>query len=351
MIVSFGLDIYNIQDGGAPTHIIPGGTASANFPPGDTLYENNLTGNPFLGNTYPTLALFKIQGIIKPGEAVSDFSADNDTAWYYQHFDNYYAYDDGSAESGYGLAGDGTQNAMVAYRYRNYVVNDSLRAVQCYFNQTLNNASQDYFYLMVWDHNSTTNRPGNLLYSQIGVVPQYGDSLHQFLTYRFKTLEGLDTAIAVPDTFYVGWKQTTTDLLNVGFDKNSIRNTEEDANWSNPYLYYNISGSWQSSAFEGALMFRPVFQYDGPLAGIPTIDSQNSFLLYPNPADETVTIEFEASGESNIIRIFDIQGKVVYNNTEESTIHHIQCAQFESGIYFVRLITGNRQITQKLIIH
>jgi len=58
----------------------------------------------------------------------------NDTVIYDQPFKDYYAYDDGSAEVGYGLRGDGTENGMVAIRHYSYEA-DMLGGVYIYFNQ------------------------------------------------------------------------------------------------------------------------------------------------------------------------------------------------------------------------
>ena len=44
----------------------------------------------------------------------------NDTLIYYQVFKNYFAFDDGSSEGGYGINGLGSRNAMVAYRFTSY---------------------------------------------------------------------------------------------------------------------------------------------------------------------------------------------------------------------------------------
>ena len=53
----------------------------------------------------------------------------NDTLIYYQIFKNYFAFDDGSSEGGYGINGLGSRNAMVAYRFVSYM-QDTLRAIQ-----------------------------------------------------------------------------------------------------------------------------------------------------------------------------------------------------------------------------
>ena len=77
----------------------------------------------------------------------------------YQQFFNYYAYDDGSAENGYGLGGAGTANASVAYQFNTFR-KDTLRGVKMFFNRTYDDASQDYFRIGVWEHDKTTRKPG-----------------------------------------------------------------------------------------------------------------------------------------------------------------------------------------------
>lgn len=56
---------------------------------------------------------------------------------YRQGFYNYFAYDDGTPEFGYGLE---PARAMLAYQFR-LVTMDTLSGVQLYFNRTLNDAN------------------------------------------------------------------------------------------------------------------------------------------------------------------------------------------------------------------
>lgn len=77
----------------------------------------------------------------------------NDTVRRTQVFKDYYAYDDGTAENGYGLDGTNTANASVAYQFFCYKP-DSLRAIDIYFNDVYNNSNGVLFNLTVWDSNS-----------------------------------------------------------------------------------------------------------------------------------------------------------------------------------------------------
>ncbi len=343
------IEIYNLIDGGPPHELIGGGGASDNFVPGDTTIVHTLNYS-FTSSTSDE-ARFLIQAYLKPGEIATDFSQSNDTAGYVQIFDDYYAHDDGSPESGYGLSGEGTQNAMLAYKFINYKSDDSLRAVDMYFNRTIGDASQKYFYLRIWAHNENTGLPGDLLYSQIGVTPEYHDSLYMFHRYILQGNERPDTAFLVPDTFYVGWKQTTTDLLNVGFDKNLV--TRDSAYWRNPWIFYNVTGGWQKSSLEGALMIRPVFS-EQQIVSIP-VQAKNSFELsvFPNPSNGQITIQVseEIVRTKPIMDVFNSTGQHVLQYQITEGVSQLDVSYLPAGVYFLKTTDKGKNIhTGKLIL-
>ncbi|MEA3445633.1 MAG: T9SS type A sorting domain-containing protein [Bacteroidota bacterium] len=344
------IEIYDLITGDPPVELIGGGGASDNFGPGDTTITHNL--NYTFSTATSDNAKFLVQAYLKPGEIVADFSQSNDTAGYVQIFDDYYAHDDGSPESGYGLSGEGTQNAMLAYKFLNYYVDDSLRAIDMYFNRTIGDASQKYFFLRIWEHNSNTGLPGDLLYDQIGVIPEYHDSLFRFHRYILQGSLEQDTAILVPDTFYVGWKQTTTDLLNIGFDKNRIPRDTSVTNWRNPWIFYNVTGGWQNSSLNGALMIRPVFS-EQALVAIPEINKKSAVLsVYPNPSSGLFTIDLsdEKNPRSSRLEVFSSTGQLVLSKqiSEEKT--QLDMRPFSVGIYFVKVTDRNEIIRQGKIM-
>ena len=167
----------------------------------------------------------------------------NDTVRRFQEFFNYYAYDDGSAENGYGLRGGGTNNATVAYQFNSYK-KDTLRGVKMFFNRTQDDASQDYFRIGIWNHDKSTSSPGELIYTSEPVQPQYEEELNKFITYEIN-----DTILVLDDEFYVGWIKTTERMLNVGFDRNIVNNDK---------IFYNLGQGWLNSGFSGSLMIRPI---------------------------------------------------------------------------------------------
>ncbi len=135
-------------------------------------------------------ALFRIRTILQTD--AFDYKP-NDTLTRFQIFNNYYAYDDGTAEHGYGVR---TKNASVAVHYNAFQA-DSLRAIDMYFNKVVDSLNlNNYFYLRVW--NDIDGEPGDLIYEQSGERPVYDSELNTFIRYE------LETPIIVEGSFYIG---------------------------------------------------------------------------------------------------------------------------------------------------
>ena len=297
-------------------HSYTGG--AANIDPWEVInYESGLFYTYNTNNS--DSAMFEVKSYL----ITDDFDKKiNDTAIYYQRFKNYFAYDDGSAESGYGI-GDGE----AAYQFKTYIP-DSLRAVQIYFNQSFNGGNRISFTLKVWGDNE--GKPGELLYSQPGEVPIFSDSLNQFVTYT------LDTTLYISGLFYIGWEQNLNTSLNVGFDFNRASNNK---------LFYtdvvNQQKMWIQSAtiIPGALMMRPVVGKT-PLATNSIEIPVRQLLIFPNPAKEFINISVpeETCFSGCRIFIFNIYGKQVFSSGNFNK--RISVGRFDPGIYFVR-ITNN----------
>jgi hypothetical protein len=283
----------------------------------------------------PDTASFTIKAKITTDDF--DPTANNETN-YLQKFYNYYAYDDGSAEMGYGLIGEGSRFAKLAYQF-NARKKDTLRAVQMYFNRTLNDVSEKYFYLTVWDDNGS-GQPGEVIYTKEGALPEYTDELNKFYSYA------IDTTLIINGNFYVGWIQTTEDMLNIGFDVNTSINNK---------IFYNISGNWTNSKYNGSLMIRPVFgkalitsnqKLTNPVSKIPEIN------LYPNPVKNTLNVRLGNNRINKllVLSIINSKGQIIYH-TQFLNRTSVDFSTFDKGIYFLRFTDKNNSFseTRKII--
>ncbi|MFA6128037.1 MAG: T9SS type A sorting domain-containing protein [Bacteroidales bacterium] len=270
-------------------------------------------------------------------QVTTDWIPGNDKIVSVQKFSDYYAYDDGSAEAGYGIVGEGSRTAKLAYRFNNLNNGDSLAAVDFYFNRSFADAGKKFFRLAVWADDN--NKPGQLIYVQEGAVPQYSgiDSFQRI---------SLDTAQIVSGVYYIGWIQTTADFLNVGFDRQYDHGAD---------IFFNTTGTWQASKFNGALMIRPVFMNKSRKSGVEPADlvtgPAGQVRIYPNPASDQILIDCGNQSDIIRIRITDLQGRVLRSFMESGPTCKISAGDLPNGIYVIQVQSDSGTNTrQKLMI-
>ncbi len=77
--------------------------------------------------------------------------------------------------------------------------------------------------------------------------------------------------------------------------------------------------------------------------------SESIFNIYPNPASEFIQVDFEESDQSHgFIEIIDLQGKPVINEKIYGNAK-IDVSKLSYGVYFLKLIKGNRVEVAKFI--
>jgi len=235
----------------------------------------------------------------------------NDTLLHEQIFQSHFAYDDGSVESAYGINVSG---ALAAYQFK---LNrpDTLRAIQMYFPQMLDSVNSIPFYLTVWDDNN--GLPGNIIHQQI----EYPVHTPNFNYFSYN----LDSLFQITNNFYIGWQQTSDDLLNIGLDKN---------NSANDYMYYNVAGTWNNSSYQGAWMIRPVVSMS-PIILEVNDNFSNSLSYYPNPVKDILNIKSNTT--NNNISIYDISGKLIKVCFQPKMNFSLNLNKLTSGIYFLTI--------------
>lgn len=83
--------------------------------------------------------------------------------------------------------------------------------------------------------------------------------------------------------------------------------------------------------------------------GIANISLNEAIQVYPNPAHEQLFVR-NTSGISYTLEMYDAIGKQIYKSSSALTEAIIPVAEFSKGIYFVKLISGDRQQVIKLLI-
>lgn len=253
----------------------------------------------------------------------------NDTVRSHLLLQDFYAYDDGSAELG---AGVNQTNGQLVNRF---IIGkeDVLKEVDIYFPFIEEEQGGKPARLVVWASLDPGAQP--LLNQAINIgIP---GSLDQFSTYE------LSKQIRVTDTIYVGVRQTETTPVVVGLDKSN--NTGDN-------IFFNTSGSWeQNQSVTGSLMIRPRFGGEitvGLPDPPPSPPKETTYILYPNPAGKVFRLRGDLTKVIDV-KAYDLQGRSVgIELSREGTLELQGNAQ---GIYIIQIHTEQKTVTQKILIN
>lgn len=313
-------------------------------------WSYSYTSDPFYINQYPNVGVMKDSVVM--GNFIYPYNLNVDTTSFTirhyvdvvdehsgevagdsivvkQGFYNYFAYDDGTPEMGYGLVPNDT---YFAAQFKVTQL-DTVCGVQMLFNRTFNDANFNFFDIVVWKDNN--GKPGQVAYTLQNQRPIWDDSLlYAFSNYTFNEV------VKVNSTFYVGIRQQYPKSINIGFDT-SVDNHQ--------YCFYDAGEGWKNTSFVGSLMIRPVMGSDAYFLDVDeNQEAKNELVLYPNPANDMVRIDGIDANSANEIVIFDIAGRAVkhYQYCNELNVSDLQ-----NGAYMLRVVMNDgSSMTSKLLI-
>ena len=279
---------------------------------------------------------YTITHVVREGVGQDDLST-NDTIKFKQVFSNYFAYDDGTSEGGFGINPLKGSNLALGF---NLSQSDTLSAIDIYFNQTNNQDTNDkkYFFLCVWDATDGENKvPNNLIYKSERLLP-ISDSLNKFTRYSL-----IEPLVLQQGTFFISLEiKNKGDYINIGFDRNNNAST---------YTYSKISSGdvWEQSFIVGALMIRPYFGYKA--VGLENILTEDKLLVYPNPTKDIINVNIgeEIIKECYLTSILGTKGRL-YPTQQNGTNYIYDLSKYRDGIYIFTIITSDSKIYSTKII-
>ena len=243
-----------------------------------------------------------------------------------QRFSDYYAYDDGTPERGYGVVPD---DSYFATQF-SVSMPDTLCGVQLLFNRTHNDANYDFFDIVVWNDNN--GKPGNEYYRLKNQRPIWDEEeIYKFAYYPF------DKVLKVNGIIYVGIMQHSRESINIGFD------TSTD---NQQYNFFETGDGWENSVMKGSLMIRPVLGNDYIINEEPK--SVNRLGLYPVPSKDVINISELPAQSCEEVLIFDMTGRLMkqFRNDVNLDINDLS-----NGLYMIRVITDEgKSYTEKFVI-
>jgi Secretion system C-terminal sorting domain len=255
----------------------------------------------------------------------------NDSISTYTILDDFYAYDDGTAEVG----ADYDQSLGKAAVQFVLSKADTVGAVRFNFSPYFKDISGQFFLFQILE--SAGGKPGKILHQQSAKV-QYSPKINGFTEYQ------LDLNVAVKDTFYVAWTKVNEDVVAVGIDKN----TPQFAN----KIFYNNGSVWtQNTSLKGSLMVRPVIGSRKSSTGQPNVLTanevpiENKFIVSPNPTSGMIKWNL-ASIKS--VNIFDISGREVFSKTVDS--QELSLENLPENTYFINFSDGKKNFIRKIVV-
>ncbi len=301
---------------------------NSNLAPPASLNLNSFFTDITTGENAPFTIVYDIGQT--SGIPVDDFHA-NDTLRYVQDFSNYYAYDDGTAELGYGINGVG---AALAYKFQ-VLKQDTLRAVKIFFAQLGTSVTNQIFKLAIWGGNNAPVGPP--LYEQFNLTPNYSDSINGFYTY-------LTDPVSIPaGTWFIGFVQNNAVLLNLGLDTNTPADPSRKL--------INTTGNWANSQLPGMWMIRPVFSATPIDVGVSEKPVSGGLTVFPVPTDGILNLETDFPSEERLkLTIYDLAGRTLSNDMPFT--RQLDLGSYPNGCYFIEVkdpFLGSRSVARFMI--
>lgn len=253
-------------------------------------------------------------------------------------FDNYFAHDDGTAESNIVAQNFANQSVEIAVQFTANM-DDSLRAIQMHIPHVTGNVNSQMFNLKVW----TGELDDTPEYEMKFIRPEYlddyrGDSLQGFTTYPWLNASGDPEEIFIPEgDFYIGWEQAVpcegTSCLPIGYDKNTpnaarfnFRNRNEEG-WE----------PFPVAIPDGAVMIRPVVGSftPGPTDVEDIVKTANPIKIFPNPATDRIQLQLlEGNYQDYQLSVFNNTGQLL---RQLAMTQELDVTNYQNGIYFLKI--------------
>ena len=312
-----------------------------NVIPGNTRLEPR-TGNAG-GAPLPTTAAAKrlrYSMYIISNEQTTSPTIANDTISRDLELNNYYAYDDGTAESATQLTAFSTgQQAAFAYRF-DLNQPDYVRGLRLYPVFFADIATRPIT-VSVWADNATT--PG---------TPATLPIATKTYTIRYPYPAGwdyyqvdFDQPVRVSGAFYVGFSQPSTGrFLQYGVDLNSTFPAQHLFRRDNTGVWTDISPLTTGNA----LMMRPVMTNNIATANASAQEAA-AYGLYPNPAHGAVTVTGPTFARAAVL---DALGRQVWQQpAAQAGKVDLTLPTLPAGVYTVRLtLADGRTVSRRLLL-
>jgi len=259
----------------------------------------------------------------------------NDEAERFTCFDEYMAYDDGTAEN----IIEGQEGTTILQRYTAFV-DDQLTGIQIRIPRGLGGLGNQDLRLVVY---TGEEQPEELIFEQDFELLYAGDffrdSLGGFSTYVFPD----DVAISA-GKFYVGWEQQRASRdIGVGYDRNWT--------FAPGNQWFNTGSGWTelTGTLTGAIMIRPLLAgFGGFTTSTDEVASGEQLVdVFPNPTNNLLHLRPRPGVVSELsYKLYNLTGALLAQdrNADQLSLGHLP-----AGIYLLEVSDGRRSSRHKIV--
>lgn len=265
----------------------------------------------------------------------------NDTVRTRTVLDNYFAYDDGTAETRIIAQNLGTK---IAVEFRAEQA-DKLRGIYFHMPYFRDDSQSDLINVKVWvdslsNDSEVFSRDLHKLRYRYGFNGFYFVDLVDFLG------DATPVDLTAGQTFYVGWQQSFGEEVPVGFDRSTDTKHK---------TWIGVGTSWTQSTVSGSVMIRPLVSVDSNFSTIAVNEielAQNELKIYPNPTKDLLNLELSDYGAADSYQLYihNAVGQEVYMSKFEKQLN---VGTWNAGLYILTLRNEQGRIIaqQKIIKH
>lgn len=157
---------------------------------------------------------------------------------------------------------------------------------------------------------------------------------------------------------------TTNNVIYVGTDRGVFYTHDDLENWAllgtnlPNVIVTDLAIQYPTNKLLAATFGRGVWMTDLPQIAVSTSSPYpfegESLVVFPNPVLGEFTVELDRFKGGNLtIEIVDVMGRVVFHETENDVQANWKKTievNLETGVYFVKILSGGRMLSQKILV-
>ena len=169
------------------------------------------------------------------------------------------------------------------------------------------------------------------------------------VTHEAATLNGTITAGSETITAqgFMYKATTATDWTTVSATGTTLTATVNNLTAETAYEYKAFATT-ASGTVEGTVMNFTTLA----ASGLADIENGISAIVYPNPAKDKATLRLSGLTTTAKVIISDLQGRIIQTDEIQAGVetYELNTSNYASGVYYIRIVSGDKVNTQKLIV-